>query len=115
MPDFDYKAAAFFLSLVNSCGLLAAFLLSWLTNRQKANTKTIRELEDKTRTEMNRIDDRLIRVEECLDHLPTHGDVETINRRIDELGQELRKVEGMMTQINNSVQLIHKHLLNQAK
>lgn len=112
MPDLDYKAMSFWLSFANSLGLMAMFAYATMTNRQKINTKAISELQGLVRTEVNELDDRVIRMEKTIEHLPTHTDVAQINRRVDDCAQELRKLEGTTTQINASVQMIHQHLLN---
>lgn len=113
MPEWDYKALAFFLSLANSMGLLVTVIHTNITSRQKANSDTIRTLDEHYRNEVGELDDRLIRVEQSIKHLPTHGDIENIHRRIDEVAQEVRKLEGTLGQVNHSVQLIHTHLLGQ--
>jgi len=112
MPETDYKALTFYLHVFEFICIGVVGVYTWLVNRHKANADAIGDLGKALRTEMNELDDRVIRVEKSIEHLPTHKDIEQLNRRIDDVAQEVRKLEGTLVQVNNSVQMIHQHLLN---
>lgn len=108
--DIDYKAAAFWFQFLQALITVAVFLYVWVTNRHKANASSIDELS----TELNEMDDRLIRIEKDVQHMPTHEDMAKIHSRVNETAQRLTSMEGELKQINNTMQLMHKHLLNGA-
>jgi hypothetical protein len=106
----DYKAAAFWFQVVQAILTAVVFLYVWLTNRHKVNSSSIADLSK----ELNEIDVRLIRVEKDVQHMPTHEDMGAIHNRVNETAQRLTSMEGELKQINNTMQLMHKHLLNGA-
>jgi predicted nucleic acid-binding Zn-ribbon protein len=112
MPEMDYKAIALYLHIfeIISIGLIGFY--SWMVSRHKANENAIDNLGKSVRQEINELDDRIIRVEEGVKNLPTHKDTESLNRRIDDVAQEVRKLEGTLVSVNNGVQMIHQHLLS---
>ena len=112
--DIDYKAAGFWFQLIQALITVAVFLYVWVTNRHKANASSIESMRTELSTELNEMDDRLIRVEKDVQHLPTHEDMARLHSRVNETAQRLTSMEGELKQINNTMQLMHKHLLNGA-
>ncbi|MEO0442809.1 MAG: DUF2730 family protein [Pseudomonadota bacterium] len=108
MPDWDYKALAFFLSVANTLGILLTVIYAHVVNRQKANADSIEII----KKDHHALVTRLAKSEKSIEHLPSHDDLSKINRRISEVAQGVTKIEGTMAQIDNSVQLIHNHLLS---
>ncbi|MBL4797631.1 MAG: DUF2730 family protein [Oleispira sp.] len=104
----DYKAAAFWFQVVQAILTAVVFLYVWLTNRHKVNSSSINDLSK----ELNQFDERLIRVEKDVQYMPTHEDMAKIHQRVSETAQRLTSVEGELKQINNTMQLMHKHLLS---
>ena len=115
MPGMDYKALAFWLHCFEMLCIGVLAIYSWLANRHKANAAAIDDLNHAIREELNSLDDRTIKIEKTIEHLPTQRDMADIHRRIDECAQEVRKLEGTLVQVNNSVQMIHQHLLTSKK
>ena len=110
----DYKAVAFWFDLIQVVIMAVIGLYAWLSNRHKANSSSIESIKMELSSELNEIDDRLIRVEKDVQHMPTHEDMSKIHQRVSETAQRLTAVEGELKQINNTMQLMHKHLLNGA-
>lgn len=110
----DYKALAFWFDLIQVVIMAVIGLYAWLSNRHKANSSSIETMRTELSTELNEIDDRLIRVEKDVQHMPTHEDMAKLHSRVNETAQRLTSMEGQLMQINNTVQLMHKHLLNGA-
>lgn len=106
--DIDYRAAGFWFQLGQALITAAVFLYVWVTNRHKANASSIDDLS----TDLGEMDDRLIRIEKDVEHMPTHRDMEKLYNRFNDTAQRLKEVEGQLKQINNTMQLMHKHLLN---
>jgi septal ring factor EnvC (AmiA/AmiB activator) len=110
----DYKALAFWFDLIQVVIMAVIGLYAWLSNRHKANSSSIENMRSELSKELNGIDDRLISVEKDVQHMPTHEDMATIHSRVNETAQRLTSMEGELKQINNTMQLMHKHLLNGA-
>jgi len=108
MPEWDYKALAFFLSLINSVVLVATIIYAHLINKQKVNAASI-QIEAQRITSL---DKRMVVIEKAIDHMPDHEDIANLNSRISELAQGVTKMEGTVEAIDNTVHLIHDHLLN---
>lgn len=126
MPDWDYRALSFFLIAFNTVGMVLNFIHAKVTIRQKANAKSIEKLADTFSQDLkesvrglshadHEMDDRLIRVEENLKHLPSNEDLAMLTQRIEGVAKEVGKLEGTLDQVNNGVSLIHQHLLNSNK
>src|SRR5690606_20995952 len=95
----DYKALAFWLQFVQVAATGLVFLYVWITNRQKANSQAIKEMRDDISRELNELDDRLIRVEKDIEHLPTHDDMAKLHARINETGEA---IDRKSTRLNSS-------------
>jgi 3-keto-L-gulonate-6-phosphate decarboxylase len=108
----NYQALQFWLSFINLMLVAAVAVYSWQNNRHKASAAQIQSLKTQVHTEMGEIDDRLIRVESDLKHLPNQTDIGNIHRRIDEVAQGQTRMEGQLGEIKNLQKTIHHHLLN---
>lgn len=112
LENIDYKALTFWFQLAQALITGLVFIYLWLTNRQKANTASIEKMRDAFNRDLNKLDDRMIRVEKDIEHLPTHDDMAKLHTRVNETAQRLTAVEGELKQINNTLHLMHKHLLS---
>ncbi|CAA0097690.1 Uncharacterised protein [BD1-7 clade bacterium] len=116
MPDnLDYKALGFALSLFQFIYMVILSVWLWNDNKHKATKQSIEDLADQLKAKIKNQDDRLIRVESDLEHLPDHEDMTTIHTRINESAQSLNAMRGELKQINNTMQLMHTYLLNGGK
>lgn len=108
MPDLDYKAWSFFLSAVNSFGVLGTIIYVHLTSKQKANAASI----EQTNQNHNTLTTRVVRVEKTLEHMPSHDDIKALDRRISELAQLVTRMDGVMGQMNRTIIRVDDYLLN---
>ncbi|MDP2548071.1 DUF2730 family protein [Oceanobacter sp. 4_MG-2023] len=112
METLDYKALGFWLQAIQALITGAVFLYVWLTNRQKANTSAIKELREELTRSINDMDDRVIRVEKDIEHLPTHSDMAGLHARVNDANDSIKSMSGELKQMNHTLQLINDHLLN---
>jgi len=108
----DYKALAFWLQALQAVITGLVFLYVWLTNRQKVNASAIETLRNDLTNQINDLDDRVIRVEKDIEHLPTHSDMAGLHTRVNEANDSIKSMSGELKQMNHTLQLINDHLLN---
>jgi hypothetical protein len=108
VPELNYKALTFMLSVINTVAIVATIIYAHLMNKQKVNADAI----EQTNENHTALNVRVIKVEKAIEHMPSHEDIAKLNRRVGEVAQEVTKLQGTTAQMNNSVQLIHNHLLN---
>ena len=113
--DIDYKALGFWLQLAQALVTVLVFLYVWLTNRQKANTAAIETMRDEIGEELNEFQDRLIRVEKDIEHLPTHEDMAKLHERVNETKEVVDTMAGQLTQIDYTMKMVNKYLLESGK
>lgn len=105
----------------------------WISNRNRVTNERITLLEAKTSSDLAKVrdtatlgiqemrsdvDDRLdlnaqqlARLEEAGRHAMTRSDLGRIHQRIDEVSAEMREMKGKFAGASNTLDLIHKHLL----
>ena len=98
----DYEQAAFWWNVLLTIAMSFIGLYAWITARQKANRETIDE-----------VDIRVIRIEEHMKHIPNKREMDTLHRRITEVGEVQKRMEGEMHQINHTLRLINEFLIKQ--
>jgi tetrahydromethanopterin S-methyltransferase subunit G len=109
----DYKALSFWLQAAQALLTGAVFLYVWVTSRQKANTTAIKEVHASLSEEINKVDDRLIQVEKDIEYAPSRADFDKMSSRINTISDSVNHVEGELKQMNNTLQMINDHLINQ--
>lgn len=115
LENIDYKALGFWLQALQALITGMVFVYVWLTNRQKANTAAIDEMRKVFNQELNGLDDRLIRVEKDIEHLPTHDDMAKLHTRINETSEALKHIDGKLEQIDRTTQMINQYLIDKGK
>lgn len=113
--DTDYKALSFWLQVGQALITALVFVYVWITNRQKANTAAIETMRDEIGSELNDLDDRLIRVEKDVEHQPTHEDIAKLHTRINESSERLKHIDGKLEQIDRTTQMINQYLIDKGK
>lgn len=108
MPDWDYKALTFFLSILNTVAIIVTVIYAHLMNKQKANAESIEQANKDHRALCTRV----VKVEKAMEYIPTHNDVTNLNHRIGELAQAVKKMEGTMGQVEKTVVRVNDYLLN---
>ena len=113
--DIDYKALGFWLQFAQIAFTASAVLYFWLTNRQKANTAAIEHMRKDFNQELNDMDDRLIRVEKDVEHMPTHEDMSKLHQRVNETKEVVDNIHGQLTQIDHTMKMVNQHLIQSGK
>ncbi len=113
--DLDYKAMGFWWMVGQSIFLAGLYLYTFMSNRQKANASEIKTTREILSGEISDLDDRLIRAETTLNHLPTHEDVGRLHTRINETNESLKHIDGKLTQIDHTTKMINEYLLDRGK
>ncbi len=98
----DYYQAAFWWNVLLTIAMSVIGLYAWITAGQKANQETIDE-----------VDTRVVRLEEQMKHIPHKREMDTLHKRITEVGEIQKRMEGEMHQINHTLRLINEFLIKQ--
>jgi DNA repair exonuclease SbcCD ATPase subunit len=115
MDELDYKALGFLLQAIQLVGTIAGFVWVIISNRQKANASAIETLRAEVDEDTEQLGNRLTRLEAQMEHMPGHEDLGEIHSRVNETAQRLTSMEGELKQMNHTMQLMHRHLLNGSK
>lgn len=113
--DLNYNALGFWLQFIQAAATVLVFLYVWITNRQKVNSAAIEKIREDFHNEVDEIDDRLIRVEQDVKHLPTHDDMAKLHARINETGEAIKHIAGQVNQIDRTTQMINQYLIDKGK
>lgn len=118
MPDIDYSAAKFWFDMVQTIFMCLVAIYVWNNNKHRATKESITQSEERLEQKLNALDvrvdehnDRLLGVEREIHHLPNIKDIHEVHARVDQVGQGVKSMEGTVTQMNNTLQLIQQHLL----
>ncbi len=90
--------------------VLAIFV--WLLSRQHVTAERISQLEADIDERLDKHGDRLTRLEVSAGAAPTHEDLKRLHQRLDSLNGELHNLTGQFKITNETLLLIHEHLLN---
>lgn len=115
MDELDYKALGFLLQAIQLVGTIAGFVWVIISNRQKANASAIETLRAEVDEDTEQLGNRLTRLEAQMEHMPGHEDLGEIHSRVNETAQVATSMQGELKQMNNTMQLMHRHLLNGSK
>ena len=127
VSDLDYSAGRFWLAVLGTLLIPAAVLLwRWLDSRwnNAGQVKTLAgertDLDDRLRvleardaqllekSDLKEMDRRVQRLEDRLEHLPTHTDLTAVKVQVAGLTQQIKGMD-------NKLELIHQFLLNNKK
>ncbi|MBO1856815.1 DUF2730 family protein [Burkholderia cenocepacia] len=90
-------------------GVIAAYC--WVSSKNKATNGRIDRMVEEHKAIFDAHADRLARLEEGADSLPTHRDLGEIHTRINEMGGDVSQVVGEMKGIRHTLNLIQEHLI----
>lgn len=93
--------ARLLLDLVWKVGLVLVGAYTWWSNRDKA-----------TKAAIDRVEKRVIRVEEDMRHQPSRAEMHELNVRIGALHADLQELVGSFRGVQRAVDLMHQHLLD---
>lgn len=108
MPDIDYKAWSFYLSVLNTLAVLGTVIYVHVMNKQKVNAIAIEEANQNHRL----LATRVVKMEKTLEHMPSHDDIKALDRRISELAQLVTRMDGVVGQMNRTINRVDDYLLN---
>lgn len=98
---------------------VANFVLTWglafymhLVNKSKVTEDRISKLEAEIKQSLDELAVRQARVEQDTKHAPSHDDLKSIHRRIDEVKAAVSHLQGEFTGASRTLSLIHDYLLN---
>lgn len=90
-------------------GVIAAYC--WVLSKNKATNDRIDQDARANKEIFDSHADRLARLEEGTDAMPTHRDLSDIHTRINEMGGDVSQVVGEMKGIRHTLNLIQEHLI----
>lgn len=95
-------------NMVNT-GLLSLFgIYTWSVNRQKASNKEIANVKES----FSELSEKVVGIEKTLQFVPSKKELDILHKRITELSESQRSVQGEVHHMNNTLKLIHEYLLN---
>lgn len=120
------KEWTFYMQAAQFVIMIGGFIWVALSNKQKANTAAIEDLTRVTATaisdlrkdvdeETEKLGNRITKLETKLEHMPGHEDLGDIHSRVNEAAQRLTSMEGELKQMNNTMHLMHQHLMNRGE
>jgi hypothetical protein len=92
----------------------AVAIYVYIANKNKATNERINGIEKSVDDELRVHSERLARLEEGADALPTHKDLSDLHTRINSLSADVSSMGGEMKSMGHVLQLIHQHLLSGA-
>lgn len=84
----------------------------WLVKKAQIGEERLVRMEKKIGSRLDEHDHRLSKVEAACIYSPTHKDLGKIYERINEMSCQVNGMSGAVTALQESVNLIHEHLLN---
>lgn len=110
----DYQGAKFWFDMVQWVLTLGVGLYVWQNQRHQVSLDRIEKLEALLGNLNDRHHDRLARIEEQLKYIPTHHDIGGVYKRVDDVHGDVRQLMGRFDGMQQSLSLIHSHLLEKA-
>lgn len=83
----------------------------FFTRRHLANKSAIEDLGERTDERFHTLSDRVLRVENEIEHLPGTQELGLIHEKINLVTKEVSEMRGEFTAVRHSLQLIQRHLL----
>lgn len=84
----------------------------YLTNKDKVTNDRITKLENDVDMRLNSHSDRLARIEEAVQHAPTHEHLGELHTRINDVATGLSTLTGEVKGMHHTLNLIQQYLLN---
>lgn len=103
----DYDAMRFWWDVLISALLGVNILYTWITNRSKANTEKIDQLEVRHNSELKEIKDKIGNMEGRLQLAIGSNDLKPVFERLNGMDRQLSEIGGKM----HTLDLIHEILM----
>jgi hypothetical protein len=111
----DYPALKFWLDVVQLAGTFAIGVYVWMSNRQRVTTDAIDRLEGHVDGRLDDHHERLARLEQDLEHAPTHDDLGQLYERINGLKESVQELSGEFKGVRHLLNVIHQHMLHSSR
>ncbi|MFZ5653185.1 MAG: DUF2730 family protein [Pseudomonadota bacterium] len=95
-------------SFANSAILLFIAVYTWVSNRDKVGRDSVSAVRDC----VSDVDQRVGRLEEAMRHIPQKEELAVLHKRITEVSESQRTMQGELRHINRTLGLIHEYLLH---
>lgn len=120
--DVDYKAAAFYLDVLQwlSIGVIAVwgYIRSKDNDNNRAISKVANELAEFIESSRSANEDqnnRLTMLQEKVSHLPTEQDVAHLSNDMSSVKAQIAGMASLLSRVEHQTNLIHDHLLNKPR
>jgi len=110
----NYEALRFWFGIVQFILTAGVWVYVWLSNRQRATTKRVQDLEKLTLERLQEHDGWLNRLDTKLKYIPTRDDHSKLSDRIEDLHGDLHEISGVLSGLRRAVDLMNEHLLNRS-
>lgn len=84
-------------------GVVLSVIYTWWSNREKA-----------TRSAIDRVEERVVRLEEDLRHRPSGPEITELRTQLGSLHSDLQELVGSFRGVQRAVDLMHQHLLQRS-
>lgn len=122
MVDIDWNQVRAVLGIIEAVVVFALGIYMFITRNSAASRKetaqriqSVREDLKQTNRRVDRHGERISVIEESVRCAPSHDDLGKLHGRIDDVAGSMREIKGTMQGMSHTVQLIHKHLLEERK
>lgn len=117
--DLDYRAAAFWLDVLQWLSIGVVAVWGYLRTKDKDNDTAVKKVAEEL-AEFIRISGeaqhaqnlRLTAVEERLKHMPTSDELAQIEGNVSEVRAKVDGIDDLLRRVEHQTNLIHQHLLN---
>lgn len=99
--SLDYKVLTFWWNVVQTILTAGIAIYVWISNKHKANRESIESVED-----------RVLKLEETVKHMPSKSELAVLHKRITEVAETQKRIEGEFSQTNRTLGMIHEYLLH---
>lgn len=110
----DYEAFRFWFDLAQFAATCLIGLYVWIGNRHTVTIKRITQMEDDIDGRLDDHGNRISRVEERIQHLPSQAQLAHLHESQSLVAEKLNLLIGRVDGINRAVDLMNQHLLSKS-
>ncbi|MEX3614742.1 MAG: DUF2730 family protein [Burkholderia gladioli] len=107
----DIKLLELIVSIIQFVFTAGIGFYVYISNQDKVTNDRITVLESDVDTRIDQHSERIARLEEAVDHFPTHEDLGELHTRINDVAKGVNTLTGEVKGIQNTLTLIHQYLL----
>lgn len=109
--DLDYTAMKFWLDLIQVVATLGVGIYVWLSNRHRVTATRLSKLEGEMDRRLDVHTEWISTLEGRVGNIPTHEDLDKMNKLINGIGGDLREMTGSYKRLQNTVDRIHDYMM----